>query len=64
MSLVQCPLQFATQLRQLLLPQHRNLLTLPRTGLGRLIARLLDALLEISLCLLKLSLLGEAAGRQ
>jgi len=30
-----------------------------RTGLGRLIARLLDTLLEISLCLLKLSLLGR-----
>src|SRR5437899_4860039 len=64
LSLVQCALQFATQLRQLLLPKHRNLLTLSRTGLCRLIARLLDALLKILLRLFEISLLGNAAGQQ
>src|SRR5678815_5400079 len=33
MSLVQCPLEFAPQLRQLLLPKHRDLLTLSCAGL-------------------------------
>ena len=64
LSLMQRPLQFATQLRQLLLPKYRNLLTLSRTDLGRLITCLLDALLKILLRLFEISLLSNAAGRQ
>jgi hypothetical protein len=62
--LVQRPIQVAAQLRQLLLSKHRNLLTLPRAGLRRFIARLLDALLKIPLRLFEIGLLGNATGRQ
>src|SRR5207237_9208069 len=64
LSLVQRSLYFAAELRQLLLPKHRHLLTLSRTGLCRFIARLLDALLKILLRQFEVGLLSNAAGRQ
>jgi hypothetical protein len=55
--------KFATQLGQLLLAQHRQLLSLLSTALGEFVIRLLDTGLKSLFGFFQIGLLGHAPDR-
>jgi hypothetical protein len=60
-GLLLSPFKLATELRQLLLAQDRQLLPLLRASLGEFVVRLLDTGLKVLFGFFQIGLLGHAA---